>query len=103
MSANIEATQSPMARPTTAERLRPECNSGVALAEAVVVVVPAEAAVVVLAKAVLAEDVVVDRELTDGLNVDGVGPKVLELEEVVTFGWITKLRLLSVLSIKPGG
>ncbi len=84
MSANIEATQSPVARPTTAERLKPECNSGVALAEAVVVVVPAEAAVVVLAKAVLAEDVVIDRDWTldsgDGLNVDGVGPKVLELE-----------------------
>lgn len=54
MSANIEAIQSPAVRPTTAERLRPERNGGVVLAEAAVVVF-AKAVVIVLD-----EDVVLD-------------------------------------------
>ena len=91
MSANIETTQNPVARPATAERLTSECNGGVLLAEAAVVV--------------LAEDVVLDGEgrlnSWDGLNVEGVMAKMLE--DVVMFGWIIKPRLLSLLSIKPGG
>lgn len=84
MSANIEITQSPVAKPATAERLRSECNDAVVLAEDVVVIDG-------------------ERILNcgDGLNVDRVGAKVLELEKVVKFGWIIKPRLLSVLSIKP--
>lgn len=55
----------------------------------------------------LAEDVVVDGGRTldpeNGLNMDGVGVKVLELEDVVKFGWIIKPRLINLLPIKPGG
>lgn len=93
MSANIETTQNPVARPATAERLRLECNGGVVLAETVVVV--------------LAEDVVLGGEGTliswDGLNVEGLMAKVLGLEDVSMFGLIIKPRLLSLLLIKPGG
>lgn len=101
MSANIKTTQNPVARPATAERLRLECNGGVVLAEAVVVVL-AKAIVIVLAEAV-----VLDGEGAlnswDGLNVEGVVAKVLELEDVSMFGLIIKPRLLSLLLIKPGG
>lgn len=99
MSANIETTQNPAARPATAERLRLEFNGGVVLAEAVVVVV--------FVVVVLAEDVVLSGEGTiicwDGLNVEGVMAKVLEPEVVSLFGLIIKPRLLSLLLIKPGG
>lgn len=86
MSANNETTPSPVAKPATEERLRSECNDGVVLDEDVVVI---------------------DGERTlnceDGLKVDRVGAKVLELENDVKFGWMIKPRLLSVLLIKPGG
>lgn len=100
MRANIETTQNPVARPATAERLRVrlECNGGVVLAEAVVVVV------VVIVVIVLAKKVVLSGDGTfvswDGLNVEGVMAKVLELEDE---SLIIKARLLSLLSIKPGG
>lgn len=98
MSANIANTQKPVARPATAERLRLECNGGVVLAEAVVDVL-AKAIVIVLA-----EDVGEGTLVTwDGLNVEGVMAKVLELEDVSMFGLIIKPRLLSLLLIKPGG
>lgn len=62
----------------------------------------AEAVVVVLA-----EDVVLRGEgilvFLDGLNVEGALALVLVLEDGSMFDLITKPRLLSVLSIKPGG
>lgn len=88
MIARIESTEKPAARPATTEWLGPEGNVGVVLAEA----------------AVADGEGIVDAG--DELNVDGVdnaGTKALGLEEAVTFGLMTKPRLISVLSTKPIG
>lgn len=88
MSASLKTTPNPAARPATVERLGPECNFEVVLAEAAVF----------------------DGEETfdsrDGPNVDGVDntvTKALGLKEAVTFGLMTKPRLVSVWLIKPLG
>lgn len=97
-SASTEAEESPAARPATIERLGPECNVEVVLAEAVVfVVVDGEGTLDV-------EEGTLD--VGDELDVDRVEnaeTKALGLGEDVTFGLMTKPRLVSVLSIKPGG
>lgn len=88
MIASIETTENPAARPATTERLRPEGNVGVVLAEA----------------AVVDGEGILDAG--DELNIDGVdnaGTKALGLEEAVTFGLMTKPRLISVLLTKPIG
>lgn len=85
MSANIETTQNLVARPTTTERLRLECNGGV----------------------VLAKDVLLSEEGTfvswDRLSAEGVMAKVLVLEDGSIFDLIIKYLLFRQLSIKPGG
>lgn len=91
ISASTEAEESPAARPATIERLGPECNVEVVLAEAVVfVVVDGEGTLDV------GDELDVDR-------VENAETKALGLGEAVTFGLMTKPRLVSVLSIKPGG
>lgn len=94
-SASTEAEESPAARPATIERLGPECNVEVVLAEAVVfVVVDGEGTLDV------GEDVGDDLDVD---RVENAETKALGLGEAVTFGLMTKPRLVSVSLIKPGG